>query len=148
MQFLKVFFSIFALKIMKSTLLSMLKPLLNLRSHNVLFINIFHNIGYEMRHRLWTQKSYSRLCQFSKCFFIIFALKIMKSPLLSMLEPLANLKSHKLVFLKIFHNIGYEMRHQLWIHSSYSRLYQFSKCFFSIFALKMMQNHLLSINHL
>ena len=38
------------------------------------------------------------------------ALKIMKIPPLSMLKPLLNLNSRKLVFLKILHNIGDEMR--------------------------------------
>ena len=124
-----MFFSIFALKMMQNHLLSMLKPLMNLKSHKIVFLKIFHNIGYEMRHQLWIHSSYSRLHQFSKCFFRIFALKIMKSPLLLMLKPLLNLKSHKVGFLKILHNIGNEMTHQLCTHSSRSGLCNFLKCF-------------------
>ena len=90
----KVFFQHFCTKNdAKSSFVN--KPLMNLKSHKLVFLKIFHNIGYEMRHQLWIHSSYSRLYQFSKCFFSIFALKIMKSPLLSMLKPLMNLKSHK-----------------------------------------------------
>ena len=77
---------------MKTTRLPMLSPHLKLKSHKLVFLKIFHNIGDEMMHKLRTHSTYSRLNEFSKCSFSIFALKIMKTTLLPMLRPLLNLK--------------------------------------------------------
>ena len=57
-------------------------------------------------------------------------MKIVKFSPLSMLKPLLNLKSHVLAHLKIFHNLGDEMRHCLYTHSTCSGLQEYSKhCF-------------------
>ena len=65
-------------------------------------------------------------------FLSILALKIMIIAFLPMIKPLLNLKSHKLVVLKILYGIGDEMRHYLWTHYRYSGPNDFSIVFMEI----------------
>ena len=65
-------------------------------------------------------------------FFSVLALKIMKIVFLPKIKPLLNIKSHKLVFLKILYGIGDEMRHYLWTHYRYSGPNDFSIVFMEI----------------